>query len=97
MNYNNPLQNINDSFYDNDTRNILVKTLTIGDNEYIQSINENLDKFLLSRWNMIIHSLPGNYILEYSSLPTQELKNKWFQKYIDLESHDMSLMPETLL
>lgn len=88
-------------YYDNQTHEMLLKTLT---NEQIDSIeqqqqlntNETLAQFLFNRWSTIVCGLSANYLVQYGSLATQEERNAWFQKYLDYPTKDMSEMPEYL-
>ena len=91
---------ITGEYYDNQTHEMLLKTLT---NEQIDSIeqqqstsNETLAQFLFNRWSTIVCSLSANYLGQYGSLATQEERNNWFQKYLDYPTKDMSEMPEYL-
>ena len=87
---------ISSDFYDNDTYNILFNNMTDDDKCYIEENKLNIKDVLFTRWNTIILSFMGTYYNEYASMPT-ESRNIWFQKYIDLPSHYMDDMPESLL
>ena len=87
---------INEDYYDNRTYDMLVNKITNEDIYYIQSNNETIEDFLYNKWNMIVKSLPANYYEQYSSYKSQEERNDWFQRYLDLPTKDMSLMPEIL-
>lgn len=79
---------ITDDFYDNRTHNILQK----------HSNDNNLTaEQLFSKWRTIVCSFPYNYIIEYSSLTTNHARNDWFEKYLNLPTHDMAEMPYSLL
>ncbi len=84
------------NYYDNRTHDMLFKRVTDEDKEYIQSINETIEYFLPIRWRTIINSLPDNYYKQYASYQTQQERNDWFQRYLDLPTKDISLMPEIL-
>jgi len=87
---------INEDYYDNRTYDMLVTQITKEDIYYIQSNNETIEDFLYNRWNMIVNSLPANYYEQYSSYKSQEERNDWFQRYFELPTKDISLMPEIL-
>lgn len=87
---------ITEDYYDNRTYDMLVNQITKEDIYYIQSNNETIEDFLYKRWNMIVKSLPSNYYEQYSSYNSQEERNDWFQRYLDLPTKDISLMPEIL-
>jgi len=87
---------INEDYYDNRTYDMLVTQITKEDIYYIQSNNETIEDFLYNRWNMIVNSLPANYYEQYSSYKSQEERNDWFQRYLELPTKDISLMPEIL-
>jgi hypothetical protein len=87
---------ISSDYYDNRTRDMLLKQITTEENNYIKSINETIEDFLYKRWNTIVHSLPNNYYKQYSLYETQEERNDWFQRYLDYPTKDISLMPEIL-
>ena len=87
---------ISSDYYDNRTYDMLLKQITDEDKEYIQSMNQTIEYFLRIRWRTIINSLPDNYYKQYASQETQEERNDWFQRYLDLPTKDMSLMPEIL-
>tara|TARA_B110000305_G_C18774189_1_gene331013 strand:+ start:215 stop:487 length:273 start_codon:yes stop_codon:yes gene_type:complete len=87
---------ITEDYYNNRTYDMLVNQITKEDIYYIQSNNETIEDFLYKRWNMIVKSLPSNYYEQYSSYKSQEERNDWFQRYLDLPRKDISLMPEIL-
>ena len=83
-------------YYDNRTYEMLLKSLTTEERDYIRSINEKFEDFLPQTWRTIINSLPPNYYKQYASQPTQQERNDWFQRYLNLPTKDISLMPEIL-
>jgi hypothetical protein len=87
---------IPNDYYDNRTYNMLLKQLTIEDKDYIHSINGTIEDFLPKRWRTIINSLSENYYRQYASQKTQQERNDWFQRYLDLPTKDISLMPEII-
>ena len=87
---------VTDDFYDNNTRQILFSNLTENDMSYIEKEQVNMDDFLYKRWRTIISSFTSNYYNEYAKVPINT-RNTWFQKYINLPSHDMTMMPDSLL
>jgi hypothetical protein len=91
---------ISSDYYDNRTYDMLLNNLNNDEKEHVQSISgtngETKEDFLYKRWNMIVNSLPANYYEQYASYQTQEERNDWFQRYLDLPTKDMSLMPEIL-
>jgi hypothetical protein len=87
---------ISSDYYDNRTYDMLLKCLTSEERDYIQSMNETMEDFLPKTWRTIVNSLPANYYEQYASQPTQQERNDWFQRYLDLPTKDISLMPEIL-
>ena len=87
---------ITSEYYDNRTHDMLFKQLKPEDIDYIQSINGTIKDFLPKRWRTIINSLPENYYRQYASQTTQHERNDWFQRYLDLPTKDISLIPEIL-
>jgi hypothetical protein len=87
---------ISSDYYDNRTHDMLIKQLTNEENDYIQLNNKNMEDVLVKRWYMIINSLSTDYYNQYASQPTQQERNDWFQRYLDLPTKDISLMPEIL-
>jgi hypothetical protein len=91
---------ISSDYYDNRTYDMLLNNLNNDEKEHVQSISvtsgETKEDFLYKTWNMIINSLPTNYYEQYASYQTQQERNDWFQRYLDLPTKDMSLMPEIL-
>lgn len=94
---------ISDDYYDDMTYNMLLKTLTDDDKEYInQHIQENtgntetLESFLYKRWSTIINALPHNYYTQYYSQTTSQDRNDWFQRYLDYPTKNILEMPEVL-
>jgi len=87
---------ISSDYYDNRTYDMLLNKLNNDEKEYVQSISGTKEDFLYKRWNMIVNSLSANYYEQYASYQTQEERNDWFQRYLDLPTKDMSLMPEIL-
>ena len=87
---------ISSDYYDNRTHDMLIKQLTNEENDYIQLSNKNMEDVLFKRWFMIINSLTTDYYNQYASQPTQQARNDWFQRYLDLPTKDISLMPEIL-
>ena len=83
-------------YYDSRTYDMLFKQLKPEDIDYIQSINGTIKDFLPKRWRTIINSLPENYYKQYATLHTQKERNDWFQRYLDLPTKDISLIPEIL-
>lgn len=88
--------NISDDYYDLETYNLVLNTLTDEDKEMLQSKNESLALFLVRRWRTIINSFPENYYNQYSSKTTPQDRNEWFKKYLDYPTKDISQMPEIL-
>jgi hypothetical protein len=94
---------ISDNYYDNETYNILLQTLTDDDREYIANYKENdedekvtIKKFMFIRWSTIINSLPHNYYNQYYSQTTSETRNEWFKKYLDYPTKNILEMPDIL-
>ena len=91
---------ISSDYYDNRTYDMLLNKLNNDEKEYVQTIGgtsgEAKEDFLYKRWNMIVNSLSANYYEQYASYQTQEERNDWFQRYLDLPTKDMSLIPEIL-
>jgi hypothetical protein len=87
---------ITSDYYDNRTYDMLFTQLKSEDIDYIHSINGTIKDFLPKRWRTIINSLPENYYMQYASQPTQQERNDWFQRYLDLPTKDISLNPEIL-
>jgi hypothetical protein len=85
------------SYYDTTTHNILLERLSQDDNIYINSNNINIDDLLKKRWGAIVSSFMPNYTNEYLSMNTQNDRNNWFMTYLNLPSHDLAKMPESLL
>jgi hypothetical protein len=88
---------ITNDFYDNRTYNMLYQRLTEDDMNFIKSSDDTIENMLFTRWCTIISSIMPNYYSEYSNQTTQQLRNDWFQKYLEYPTKDMSLMPESLL
>ena len=92
---------ISDDYYNNETYNILLQTLTDDDREYIANYSENnedvnIEKFMFIRWLSIINSLPHNYYNQYYSQTTPETRNEWFKKYLDYPTKNILEMPDIL-
>lgn len=87
---------ISDDYYDLETYNLVLNTLTDEDKELLQSKNESLTLFLVQRWRTIINSFPENYYNQYYSKTTSQDRNEWFKKYLDYPTKDISQMPEIL-
>jgi hypothetical protein len=87
---------ISADYYDNRTYDMVLKKLNNDEKDYVQSIGGTIEEFVYKRWNMIVNSLPANYYEQYASYQRQEERNDWFQRYLDLPTKDMSLMPEIL-
>jgi len=87
---------IPDEYYNDETYHLMNKTLTEDDREYITNTNGNTTNLLFKRWRMIINSIPINYYQQYYSYSTQDDRNTWLKKYLDLPTKDMTLMPEFL-
>lgn len=87
---------IPEDYYDNRTYDMLLKHVTDEDKEYLQLFNQTIEDYLPKRWRTIINSLPPNYYKQYASQTTQQERNDWFQRYLDLPTKDMSLMPDIL-
>ena len=87
---------ISSDYYDNRTHDMLIKQLTNEENDYIQLSNKNMEDVLFKRWYMILNSLPTDYYNQYASQTTPQERNDWFQRYLDLPTKDISLMPEIL-
>jgi len=93
---------ISDDYYDNETYNMLLQTLTVDDKEYIANYKENneevenIEKITFRRWKTIINSLPYNYYNQYYSQTTPETRNEWFKKYLDYPTKNILEMPEVL-
>jgi|LakMenEpi03Aug12_release.lakeMendotaPanAssembly.Ray.scaffolds.fasta_scaffold2933438_1 hypothetical protein len=88
---------ITDSYYDERTRNLLLGKLLDEDASYIKEQNIDVNIFLFNRWSTIVSSLTASYYEEYQQMMTNIDRNKWFEIYLNLDSHDISLMPESLL
>lgn len=87
---------IDNTFYDEDTFNMLHFRLNEKDKLFILSSDEDINNLIYRRWNTIISSLMGNYYNEYASMENTD-RNKWFQKYLNLPSHNIMEMPVSLL
>ena len=88
---------ITDSYYDERTRNLLLGKLLDEDASYIKEQNIDVNIFLFNRWSTIVSSLMASYYKEYQQMMTNIDRNKWFEIYLNLDSRDISLMPESLL
>jgi hypothetical protein len=95
--YFNKMNTITESYYDERTRNLLLGKLISDDDIYIREQNIDIDKFLFNRWCTIVSSLMVSHYEEYQQMMTNHDRNKWFQAYLNLDTHDMLLMPESLL
>lgn len=87
---------IPEDYYDLCTHALLLTTLTEEDKEYMKHTNEGIVYFLFKRWRMIVSGFPANYYQQYLSLSTAETRNEFIKKYLALESHSISEMPEWL-
>ena len=87
---------IDNTFYDNNTFQILFDNMNDDDINYIKEKNLDIIDELFIRWSTIISSLMCEHYNEYATIPI-ELRNIWFKKYICLPSHDMTVMPISLL
>lgn len=89
---------ISDDYYDNTTYTMLLKTLTDEDNVYMNAnkTNETTEEIIFTLWRTIINSFPHNYYTQYASQNTSQERNDWFQRYLDLPTKDMALIPEIL-
>jgi hypothetical protein len=87
---------ISNDFFDNNTYQLLFNRINEEDINYINNIEYDMRTFIFNRWRTIINSFMPNYYNEYSSVPI-ESRNIWFQKYLDLPTHDINEMPESLL
>ena len=83
-------------FYNDEIHNILFNNLNDDDRLFIKNNNIDIDEMLFNRWGTIVSSLPFNLYEEYTTV-SAEKRNIWFQIYINLESHDITKMPELLL
>jgi hypothetical protein len=84
-------------YYDKETEQIIQNSLSELDYCYIRYNNLDVKDFSLRRWTIILQSLNADYLNEYYNLRYQSLRNLWFKKYIEYPTHNMSLMPPTLL
>ena len=93
---------ISDDYYDNETYNMLLKTLTDDDKEYIANYKKNneeevnIEKITFRRWTAIINALPYNYYNQYYSQTTSEERNAWFQRYLNYPTKNILEMPDNL-
>ena len=87
---------ISNVYYDDITYNMLLKTLTDDDQEYIKQYNEQVETFLYKRWTTIINALPHNYYNQYSSQTNSQDRNSWFQRYLNFPTKNILDMPEVL-
>lgn len=85
---------ITNDFYDNRTYCILLSRLTQEEIHYIETIDQSMESFLILRWNTIINSFPHDYYNMYASMSTNQERNDWFERYLNLPSHDMTQMPD---
>jgi hypothetical protein len=88
---------LRDELYDADTATLFKERLTDDDKNMIRRNHLREHAFLRGQWTAIVLSLSDNYLDEYYSLRRQSERNMWMQKYLDLESHELSRMPVTLL
>ena len=88
---------ITNDFYDNRTYDMLYQRLTEHDMNFIKSSDDTIENMLFTRWRTIISSIMANYYSEYANQTTQQLRNDWFQKYLEYPTKDMTLMPDSLL
>jgi hypothetical protein len=51
---------------------------------------------MFTRWRTTVASFPNNLYEEYAMRPP-EVRNEWFQKYLDLPSKDYNDIPYSLL
>lgn len=86
---------IDDTFYNNETKQILFNNLNNDDKKYYSNNNLDLSKFLFLRWRTIISSLMSDHYQEYATLKNEN-RNIWFDTYINLPYHDMNEMPRRL-
>jgi hypothetical protein len=101
--------NITDDFYDNRIFSMLHSRLTVEEIDYIfdglnqedfkssEMMQNKLYEKLFVKWRTIVCSLPANYIHEYGSMTANRDRHDWFEKYLDLPSHDITEMPDSLL
>ena len=87
---------ITDDFYNNITHSMLEKRLNDDDKNYIQSNNLDMLETMFTRWRIIVSAFPSNLYDEYAMRPP-ELRNEWFQKYLDLPSKEYNDIPYSLL
>lgn len=87
---------ISDTYYDNNTHQLLFDIINDDDRTYIKITNEDITTFLFKRWRTIVNSLPINYYNQYKSKSTQQDRNDWFKKYLDYPTKDISEMPDFL-
>ena len=93
----NIITRITRDYYDNVTYTMLLKTITDDDKEYMKNIVEQTpNEFIYKRWSTIINSLPHNYYNQYFLKKNSKDRNDWFKKYLDLPTHNILDMPETL-
>jgi hypothetical protein len=88
---------LRDEYYDADTAKMLCERLTDDDKNHISRNNLRQNEVLRNRWSAIVLSFMDNYLEEYYSLRRQRERNAWFKKYLELETHEISRMPVTLL
>jgi hypothetical protein len=88
---------LRDEYYDADTATLFKERLTDDDKNMIRRNHLREHAFLRGQWATIVLSLSDAYLDEYYSLRVQVQRDQWMQKYLDLESHELSRMPETLL
>lgn len=90
-----PRQNmrmLRDEYYDTDTFHLMMVRLT-DDEKKEMGLDMSFES-IRSRWRSIVLALDAHFLDEYYSQETQACRNQWFQKYLDLERHDL---PRTLL
>ena len=87
---------MDDTYYDFETFELLFKKLTDDDREYIYNNKENIERFIIERWRLIVSSLSPNYYQQYAAQPTPQERNAWFKRYLDYPTKNMLEMPDVL-
>ena len=93
------MSHIRTEYFDQETEQIIRNNLSETDMKYIKDFNIsiNMKELLFERWTTLLLSMDSKYLLEYYNLRYQNLRNLWLKKYLEYSTHNMSLMPPTLL
>ena len=93
------MSHIRTEYFDQETEQIIRNNLSETDMKYIKDFNIsiNMKELLFERWTTLLLSMDSKYLLEYYNLRYQSLRNLWLKKYLEYPTHNINLMPPTLL